>query len=394
MVKYDRQVFNAENLQGGMETMKIKAFSVEEWMNAYETSAKYNIAETFVDSLTLEELATIDGANADDFFRSLYPLKLTYGHIEGSPEFRRLVASLYATIDPHQVLVMNGAIGANFLVFYSLVEPGDHVIAVHPTYQQLYELPRSFGATVDLLKLRPEHHFLPDLDELKSLIRPNTKMICLNNPNNPAGALMERDMLEQIAEIARSCGAYVLCDEVCMNLLQDDDADVPSIADVYEKGISTSSVSKVLSLAGLRLGWIAAPQEVITECMKHRDYTTISCGILNEMLAVHALKNYDKILRRSRKILRDNLALLDEWVEKEAAFSYVKPRAGTTALLKYDFEVPSVNFCTGLLANTGAFLTPGTCFDMEGHVRIGYACSTEVLQAGLEQISGYVRKMK
>ncbi|REK55359.1 MAG: hypothetical protein C6W55_10260 [Thermobacillus sp.] len=185
--------------------------------------------------------------------------------------------------------------------------------------------------------------------------------------------MMERDILEQIVEIARSCGAYVLCDEVCMNLLQDDD---------------------LLSLAGLRLGWIAAPQEVITECMKHRDYTTISCGILNEMLAVHALKNYDKILRRSRKILRDNLALLDEWVEKEAAFSYVKPRAGTTALLKYEFEVPSVNFCTGLLANTGAFLTPGACFDMEGHVRIGYACSTEVLQAGLEQISGYVRKMK
>jgi aspartate/methionine/tyrosine aminotransferase len=374
--------------------MKMKAFLVEEWMNAHEKNATINMAETCVDSLTLKELITIDGTNPDEFFRSLYPLKLTYGHIEGSPEFRKLVANLYETIEPHQVLVMNGASGANFLVYYSLIEPGDHVIAVHPTYQQLYEVPRSFGATVDLLELRPEHHFLPDLNELKSLIRPNTKMICINNPNNPTGALMERDILEQIVEIARSCGAYVLCDEVYQDLLQDAEADVPSIADLYEKGISTSSVSKVLSLAGLRFGWIAAPQDVIAECMKHRDYTTISCGMLDDVLAVHALKNYDKIVSRSRKILRDNLALLDEWVKHEQSFSYVKPRAGTTAMLKYDFPVPSVTFCTDLLAHTGAFLTPGACFDMEGHVRIGYACSTDVLQAGLEQVSQYVRKMK
>lgn len=374
--------------------MEIKAFSVEEWMNAYEMSATYNIAETCVDSLTLEELVTMDGTNPDEFFRSLYSKKLTYGHIEGSPEFRQLVAGLYSSIEPHNVLVMNGGIGANFLVFYSLVQPGDHVVSVHPTYQQIYEVPASFGATVDLLKLRPENNFLPDLDELRSLVRSNTKLICINNPNNPSGAVMERDTLEQIVEIARSCGAYVLCDEVYRNLLQDDDVDVPSIADLYEKGISTSSVSKALSLAGLRLGWIAAPQEVIAECMKHRDYTTISCGMLDDILAVHALKNYDNILKRNRKIVRDNLAILDEWVKNEPLFSYVKPRAGTTALLKYDLPVPSVTFCTGLLANTGAFLTPGTCFDMEGYVRIGYACSTEMLREGLTKLSEYVRTLR
>ncbi|WP_139488827.1 aminotransferase [Brevibacillus dissolubilis] len=375
--------------------MEIKAFSVEEWMNAYETSAVYNIAETCVDSLTLEELVTLDGTNPDEFFRSLYDVKLTYGHIEGSPEFRQLVAAnLYSSIEPHNVLVTNGGIGANFLVFYSLVQPGDHVISVHPTYQQIYEVPKSFGATVDLLPLRPENNFLPDLDELKSLVKSNTKCICINNPNNPSGAVMERDMLERIVEIARSCGAYVLCDEVYRNLLQADDADVPSIVDLYEKGISTSSVSKALSLAGLRLGWIAAPQEVIAECMKHRDYTTISCGMLDDILAVHALKNYDKILQRNRTIVRDNLAILDDWVNKEPDFSYVKPRAGTTALLKVDVPVPSVTFCTGLLANTGAFLTPGACFDMEGYVRIGYACSSPVLREGLEKVSEYVRKLK
>ncbi|WP_126427850.1 aminotransferase [Brevibacillus marinus] len=373
--------------------MEIRAFAVEQWMNAYETSAVYNLAETCVDSLTLAELIAIDGTNQDEFFRSLSATKLTYGHIEGSPEFRELVARLYASIEPHHILVMNGGIGANFLVYYALIQPGDHVVAVHPTYQQIYEVPRSLGATVDLWKLRPENNFFPDLDELRSLVRANTKLICINNPHNPSGALMERDTLQQVVEIARSCGAYVLCDEVYRNLWQDDHVDVPSIVDLYEKGISTSSLSKALSLAGLRLGWIAAPQGVITECMKHRDYTTISCGMLDDILAVHALRNYDKILRRNRNILRGNLAVLDDWIASESHFSYVKPRAGTTALLQYDLPVPSVTFCTGLLANTGVFLTPGSCFDTEGSLRIGYGCNSEVLAVGLEKISAYVRTL-
>jgi len=372
----------------------INLFAVEDWMNKYEMSATYNIAETCVDSFTIEELISIDGTNPDDFFRSLYNTKLTYGHIEGSPEFRTLVSQLYESIDSNQVLVMNGGIAANFLVFYSLVKPGDHVISVHPTYQQIYDVPKSFGASVDLLQLKPENGFLPDLAELRALVRENTKLICINNPNNPSGALMERKHLEQIVEIARSCDAYLLCDEVYRNLLQEDDLIVPSVADLYEKGISTSSMSKALSLAGLRLGWIAAPHDVIKECIKHRDYTTISVGMLDDLLAVHALKNYDRILDRNRNIIKTNLAILDAWVAGEPAVTYVKPRAGTTAMLKIDLPVSSVEFCEGLLKETGAFLTPGICFDMEGWVRIGYACETEMLRQGLQKVSEYIHSLR
>ncbi|MET3291603.1 UNVERIFIED_CONTAM: aspartate/methionine/tyrosine aminotransferase [Brevibacillus sp. OAP136] len=373
--------------------MDIKLFAVEDWMNKYEMSAVYNIAETCVDSLTVEELISIDGTDPDEFFRSLAKKKLTYGHIEGSPEFKSLVANLYKSVDPHNVLVMNGGIAANFLVFYSLVKPGDHVVAVHPTYQQIYEVPRSFGATVDLLHLKPENGYLPDPEELRSLVNENTKLICINNPNNPSGAIIERELLEQIVEIARSCGAYLLCDEVYRNLLQDDDLVVPSVADLYEKGISTSSMSKALSLAGLRLGWIAGPNDVIAECIKHRDYNTISVGMLDDILAVHALKNYDRIMSRNRKIIKDNLAILDAWVAQEPLISYVKPRAGTTAMLKYDLPVSSVAFCEGLLKETGAFMTPGACFDLEGWARIGYACETEMLRQGLQKVSEYMRTL-
>lgn len=374
--------------------MNIKTFAVEQWMNEYEVEAVYNIAETCVESLTVNELISIDGTDPEKFLVDLGKNKLTYGHIEGSLDFRTLVSNQYQSLDADNVLVTNGAIGANFLLLYSLIQPGDHVVAVHPTYQQLYEVPTSFGATVDLLPLREENNYLPDLNELKSLVNEKTKMIIINNPNNPSGAIIEKEMLEEIVEIARSYDAYILCDEVYRKLLQEDDLVVPSIVDLYEKGISTSSMSKVLSLAGLRLGWIAGPKEVIYECFRHRDYTTISCGMLDDILAVHALKNYDKILDRNRKIIKENLTILDAWVEKEPLISYVKPRAGTTAMLKYDLPVSSEDFCIGLFKANGAFLTPGSCFDIESHVRIGYACKTEVLEQGLQKVSEYLRTFK
>ncbi|WP_411740067.1 aminotransferase [Peribacillus sp. S4] len=374
--------------------MNIKTFAVEQWMNEYEVEAVYNIAETCVESLTVNELISIDGTDPEKFLVDLGKNKLTYGHIEGSLDFRTLVSNEYQSLDADNVLVTNGAIGANFLLLYSLIQPGDHVIAVHPTYQQLYEVPTSFGATVDLLPLREENNYLPDLNELKSLVNEKTKMIIINNPNNPSGAIIEKEMLEEIVEIARSYDAYILCDEVYRKLLQEDDLVVPSIVDLYEKGISTSSMSKVLSLAGLRLGWIAGPKEVIYECFRHRDYTTISCGMLDDILAVHALKNYDKILDRNRKIIKENLTILDAWVEQEPLISYVKPRAGTTAMLKYDLPVSSEDFCIGLFKANGAFLTPGSCFDIESHVRIGYACKTDVLEQGLQKVSEYLRTFK
>lgn len=374
--------------------MEIKHFQIEEWMNEYEDDAVYNMAETCVNSLTLGELIKLGGEDPEQFFKNLSDQKLTYGHIEGSPDFREKVAGLYEKMKPENILAMNGAIGANFLLLYSLVKPGDEVVCVHPTYQQLYSVPESFGATVKLLELRAENQFYPDLDELKSLVTEKTKLIIINNPNNPSGAVMGEAMLKEIVAVAKSADAYLLCDEVYRGLLQEPGLIVPSIADLYEKGISTSSMSKSLSLAGLRLGWIAASEEVIRECVKHRDYTTISVGMMDDILAVHALENYDKIMERNLKIVRDNVAILDEWVGSEPHFDYVKPQGGTTAILAFDYDMTSVDFCIGLYEKNGAFLAPGSCFDLEGTVRIGYACDTNVLKEGLVKVSEYLQELE
>ena len=370
--------------------MKIKPFAVEEWMNAWEVGAKYNIAETCVDSISMNELFELTGEDKTEFLNRLCVRRLSYGDIEGLPEFRKGVCGLYKTLNIENIVPTHGASGANHHVFYSLISPGDRVVSIMPTYQQLYSIPESYGADVQILHLSKENNYLPDLEKLRRLVTPKTKMICINNPNNPTGALMSEQMLREIVEIARSADAWILCDEVYRHLSQEDDW-CPSIVDLYEKGISVSSMSKVFSLAGLRLGWIAThDMSVVKSCLSHRDYNLVSCGVFDEMLAAAALKHRDKLLERSRKIVRENLQILDDWVGSEPHVSYVKPKAGTTALVYYDLDISSYEFCEEMYKKTGAFVTPGDCFEVPHSMRIGYAYGKQDLIDGLKAISEYI----
>ena len=370
--------------------MKIKPFAVEEWMNAWEVGAKYNIAETCVDSISMNELFELTGEDKTEFLNRLCARRLSYGDIEGLPEFRKGVCGLYKTLNIENIVPTHGASGANHHVFYSLISPGDRVVSIMPTYQQLYSIPESYGADVQILHLSKENNYLPDLEKLRRLVTPKTKMICINNPNNPTGALMSEQLLREIVEIARSADAWILCDEVYRHLSQEDGW-CPSIVDLYEKGISVSSMSKVFSLAGLRLGWIAThDMSVVKSCLSHRDYNLVSCGVFDEMLAAAALKHRDKLLERSRKIVRENLQILDNWVSSEPHVSYVKPKAGTTALVYYDLDIPSYEFCEEMYKKTGAFVTPGDCFEVPHSMRIGYAYGKQDLIDGLKAISEYI----
>jgi len=373
--------------------MKIREFGVELWMNEFENSCEFNLAETCVESLTIQQLLSYAG-KSETALLDLLPMKMTYGAIEGSDKLRDNICAQYASQKRENIIVTHGTIGANALIYQALVNPGDHVISVMPTYQQHYSIPESIGANVSILHLREENLFLPDLSELRQMVTPKTKLIAINNPNNPTGSLMDQDFLAEIVNIARSCDAYLLSDEVYRGIDQAGDGFTAAIADIYEKGISTAGMSKVYSLAGLRLGWIAAPVDVIHAVSIHRDYNTISVGMIDEYFANMALENSDKILARSRDITRRNLAILDAWVMAEPSITYVKPKSATLALLKYDFDIPSRDFCVDLLARTGVMLTPGSAMDMEGYVRIGFANGTDVLEEGLAKISGFLAGLR
>ena len=374
--------------------MKIRDFGVEIWMNAYENDCTYNLAETCVCSLSVGELLALSGQR-EAVLEELAATRLTYGDIEGSPRLRRAIAGLYRSQPPEQITITNGAIGANALAMLTLVEPGDRVISVLPTYQQHYSIPESIGARVDILQLREEDGWLPDLDRLRQLVKEaggRVKLININNPNNPTGSVMEEPMLREIACIAREAGAWLLCDEVYRGLCHQGDPYTASVADLYEKGISTGSMSKVYSLAGLRLGWIAGPRELTERLERQRDYHIISVGRLDDLLASVALESREAISTRNLAICREGGRLLAEFVAGEPHISYVKPKGGTTAFLRYDLPMESAELCRRLQEETGVMLLPGSALDMEGYLRIGYCNDPGITEAGLARFGEWLRQ--
>lgn len=367
--------------------LNIEHFKVEEWMNEYENDAVYNLGETCVDSFTLNDLLELAGENPEEYLANLKDLRLTYGHIFGSPELLKGIASLYKDLLPANIIPTHGAIGANHQTIISTVRPSDNVVSFLPTYQQHYSIPRAIGADTRILHLKPEDNFIPNMDRLKSMIDKNTKMIVFTNPNNPTGSWMTLDVLEEIVDIAKRVGAYILADEVYRGI-SEDGSYMHSIVDIYDKGISTGSMSKIFSLAGLRLGWIASKNEdVIKQCRTRRDYDTISCGTLNDLFSSLALANKEKIFHRNRAILNKNRKILDDWVGETKGVHYVKPVAGTTALLYYDKDIASYDLSIRLIKEKKVLVTPGAAFDMEGCVRIGYAFDSKELRKGLDKLA-------
>lgn len=371
--------------------MNFPVFGVEAWLNEWEKEAALDISQSTVAALTLEELIAIDGkTTVEGFFAHLAKTPMDYGWIEGSPEFRELASALYKNVPPGNIFQTNGGTGANLLALLALVEPGDHAIAVHPAYQQHSDIPRALGAQVSLLTLREENGWDIDIDELKALIRPNTKIIALCNANNPTGAVIEDSAMLEIAEAARRVGAWILADEVFQSL--DPQVRASPVADLYERGVSVNSVSKTYSAPGARIGWVASGGEAAQMFRSLRDYTMISCGVLSDALAAHILRNRGPVLERSRRIVSENLGILVRWAQREPRASLVPPKSVPVSLVRLEIPQDTESFCVDLLRDTGTLLVPGSRFGMEGYARVGYCAHADILKAGLDALSGYLRK--
>lgn len=369
--------------------MKLPVFGVEEWLNQHEKSAVYDIAGSSIASLTLEELFDLTQEQPQAFYQQLQQKPLDYGWIEGSPDFKQAVAGLYQQQKARNILQTNGATGANFLVIYALLEAGDHVIAHYPSYQQLYDIPASLGVEVDYWQTREDQAWLPDLKELGAMIRPNTKMIMINNANNPTGAYMTKPYLEELINIAREHDIYLLSDEVYHSFASDH---LLAVADLYDKGITVNSMSKTFSIPGIRVGWVAASETICDQLRLYRDYTMICAGVFDDMVASLALKHADKLLQRNQAIIRTNLAILEDWITGEAKASYIRPREVSTAFVRLDIDEDIEAFALRLLEDYGTLVVPGNRFNQANHVRIGYCCQPQVLQAGLSRLSQCLKK--
>jgi len=381
-------------------------------MDKYETTlGVLNVAETCAASISIDDLVALcEDPNIPNPINT--STKLTYGSIRGSQALRERLASLYSArvsspLPTESILITPGAIAANFLLLYTLIGPGDHVICVHPTYQQLYSVPESLGAEVSLWKLRKEKNYIPDIEDLKPLIKSNTKLIIINNPNNPTGSTIPKFVLQSLIDLARTHSITVLSDEVYRPLfhgISPIDADFPPslISMGYEKTIITGSMSKAYSLAGIRIGWIASRSpEIIEQIASARDYTTISVSQIDDSVATYALSAsvLHALLGRNIKLAKTNVGILEAFVEEHKGIcSWVKPTGGTTALVRFERKGVPVDdelFCVDVIEKTKVMFLPGSrCFgeEFKGFVRIGFVCETEVLQEALEKLGVYIRE--
>ena len=200
-------------------------------------------------------------------------------------------------------------------------------------------------------------------------------------------------MLREIGEIAGSVGAYILCDEIYRGL---DDDYMASIVDVYDRGIVSSSMSKVFSMAGTRVGWIVTKDKDIYDRIENRrSYDTICDGPFDELMAAMAIENHEKVLERSRQLVRTNRKILDEWLKTQTHLSCTNESFSTTAFITYDFDIATEELCNDIFEKKGLLLCHGGCFEIPKSFRLGYGFGDpEHFREGLRILDEYLKTLK
>jgi aspartate/methionine/tyrosine aminotransferase len=377
--------------------MKVATFALERWMSRWETEVEFDIAESGVYPLTTRDLLDfLPEAEREDVLNALLDLRLGYTEARGTKGLRETLASVYEHTTADNILVTTGAIEANYLLFNTLLEPGDHVVAVYPAYQQLYAVAEAIGCDVSRWELREEEGFRYNLGTLRQLIRSDTKLIVVNTPHNPTGSLLTPDELDLVYSMAGEVGAHLLCDEAYRWLdLPGQPAMAPPIRNKGGHGISVGTMSKPFGLPGLRIGWIAAEADLVQKCWSSRDYISLSPARLSDAMTQIAIEYRDAIVARNHAIVRENLAVAEQWFAENADLVFwTPPRAGLLALMKYNLSVPSAELSDLLAGEYSVMLAPGSAFGYEGYVRIGIGQRPDLFREGLFRTAACFRDLK
>ncbi|KAK1856812.1 classes i and ii family protein [Colletotrichum chrysophilum] len=387
--------------------VKLEFFAVDHWLAERSKSAHHNLAHTSAHPVSISELESIASReNHDDFLPSLLSQPLDYpADFAGLPSLRKKIAKLYSDDLPF-VNVLTTASGslANFIVFYALIGPGDHVIVTSPGYPQLQAVPGSLGAEVSYWKAKANDKWSFDPKELEGLVKANTKMIVINNPLNPLGTVLSDVELRKIIEIASKHSIIVFSDEIYRPIFYPSDGDrydtPPSIISLgYENTIATCALSKSYSLAGIRIGWLASHSRNIIElCDNARAYCLITTSQLDERVADFALhsKRSAAIIQRNILQAERNKFIVQAFIDKYPDIcSWVAPAGAAMGFIKFTREgklVDDVNLCKMLHEEEGVLLVPGTCFGKEfaGWVRIGLGMPSDRLREGLEVVCKFI----
>lgn len=360
--------------------MTFRKIDYLEWARTYMGRVKYDLAKSNVKPLTREELGL-----------TLDHVALSAPDEEGFPELRALLARRYG-LGPAQVLVTSGATMAIYLAAAAVVEPADQVILESPNYEPLYRTAMHRGAEVKALERRFERGFGIDMEEVERCVSRSTRAIFLTNLHNPSGVATSPEKMVTLGQIARDYGATVVVSEVYLDNAFA--ADLKPAAACGPNLVSIGSLSKIYGLGGLRLGWMAGPEEVIRKARTALDYLECDLPAPSESIGLAALRKAPELADRARRIAQRNFALVEEWLSRRDDLSWVKPDGGTVCLVKLPPGVDAMELSNFLREKYSTLVVPGEFFWIRGFIRISCGGDEDILRQGLKNIAKAVDQLK
>jgi aspartate/methionine/tyrosine aminotransferase len=346
-----------------MRTKPMRDFALEVYFSKWEFAAKYNLAGSDGENMTLAELLELAGPEDRAAFESV---SLGYTETFGAPALRAEIAQTYDTVRPEHLLCFAGAEEGIYVAMKVLLNPGDHAIVITPNYQAAETVPLSIcevtGVALDI-----DHDWDLDIDLLRAALRPNTKLISINFPNNPTGKIIPRAVFDAIVDICRSRGIWLFSDEVYRLIERDPALRLPQAVDAYERGVSLNVMSKAYGLAGLRIGWLACQdREMLVRFEHYKHFLSICNSAPSEVLARIALRARQKILERNRNVIRGNLAVLNEFFAGYAhLFDWREPDGGCVAFIRYKGPEGGEEFARRLVEESGVLFLPSSIYRSE-----------------------------
>jgi aspartate/methionine/tyrosine aminotransferase len=369
--------------------MRVPLFAMERWQSTFEHRVDFNLSESGVHPLNLAELFELIDLDPND-------VHLGYGQSDGSDELKERIAALYEGATSDNIIATTGGAEANYVVLWSLISEGDRVVALEPTYGQTPGLARGLGADVTSFALKEADGWQPSPGAASKHITDGTRLVIVTNPNNPTGAVLTPEAMDEIVAAAEAVGAWILADEVYAGA-EVEGPETPSFWGRYDRVIISGSLSKAYALPGLRMGWITAPASLRERLWSHKDYTTITPATLSDVAARRIMEPSirTQVLDRTRGIIRMNLPALTGWLdERPDLFSYQPPDAGAICYVRYSLNINSSDLAERLRSEKSVLVVPGDHFGMDHYLRVGFGNPSTELELGLERIANLVDEMR
>jgi aspartate/methionine/tyrosine aminotransferase len=339
---------------------------------------RYNLAESSIADASLGSLAVdLDG------------LVLQYGDHLGLPALRGLIASDGAGLSPDDVLVTPGAVAALFIVHTTLLEAGSHAIVTRPNYATNVETPRTVGADVEFLELSFEDRWAVDPDRIRSMLRPDTRLVSLTTPHNPTGSVVPRAVLEEIVALVEAHGgARLLVDETYREMSFGDA--LPVAATLSDRVISVSSLSKTYGLPGIRVGWLVTRDPALLgRFLAAKEQILISGSVVDESIAARALELRPAVLPGIRARIGEAFSITSGWIDDNPRFEWVPPAGGVVGFPRIRPSLAGTfdpaRFHELLFERHGTIVGSGHWFEQpRSSFRLGYGWPTlDELRGGL-----------